>query len=161
MLKKILGVKTIERLYLELLFKCNFNCVYCYHGERLQWKDHFTLQELMRLISLFKQDYYLQAVTFLGGEPFIYKDLEKAVRLVREAGLRIVIITNGYKVQQRLKAVAPFLDELRLSIDGLEKRHDQLRQEGSFKAALDTLSFAKSIGLATTVTMTVNEENTH
>lgn len=157
MLREILGIEIVERLYVELLFRCNFRCSYCYHGERLDWGDSFTLEELSRLVSNFQSSYDLQAVTILGGEPFLYKELESAVRLIKAAGLGVAIITNGYKIQRRLGQIAPMVDELRVSLDGLEENHDALRKNGSFKAVLDTLLFAKSIGLATSVTITVTE----
>lgn len=159
MLKRILGVQQIEKLYVELLFRCNFHCCYCYHGERLSLNDAFTVEELGMLVSMFKSEYRIRGITLLGGEPFLYRELTDAVKLLHEADLSISIISNGYRIQRHLPAINSMISELRISIDGLEKRHDRLRTRGSFRAVLDTLSFAKSIGISTSVTITVNDLN--
>ncbi len=159
MIREILGVEAVGRLYLELLFKCNFDCSYCYHGERLKWKDKFTVDEVGKLALLFRDKYQTRFVTLLGGEPFIYKELEEALHLLNEIGLKVDIITNGYKIVGRLEKLSGLINELRISVDGLGQHHDSVRRQGSFQSILETLAFAKEMDLATSVTMTVDDSN--
>ncbi|MGJ3560063.1 hypothetical protein ACR6C2_21535 [Streptomyces sp. INA 01156] len=54
-------------LYLQLLYRCNFTCLHCFHGERLQYADAFTAEEAVSLLTLMRDEYGTQAVTLLGG----------------------------------------------------------------------------------------------
>ena len=85
MIGEVTGIRKIRMLYLQLLYRCNFECLHCFHGERLQHADAFTAEEAVNLIRLMRDQYGTEAVTLLGGEPFVYKDLA-AGRPVRQAG---------------------------------------------------------------------------
>lgn len=159
MFNKVLGVRVIERLYVELLFKCNFKCPNCYHGKRLEYDDRFSPKEVVSLARNLQMRYGLRGVTLLGGEPFLYPKLTDMLGVLKGLDLHLVIITNGYRIASRLSAILPFVDELRVSVDGLEINHDRLRRPGSFREAIRTLAVAKQKGLPTSVTMSVDKTN--
>jgi sulfatase maturation enzyme AslB (radical SAM superfamily) len=58
-----------------------------------------------------------------------------------------------------LRSVAGSLDLLRVSIDGLEQAHDDMRARGSFRNAIQTLKLAAGLGIRTGVTVTVTARN--
>lgn len=159
MFSKVLGIRVIERLYIELLFRCNFKCPNCYHGKRLEYDDRFSPEEVTSIARSLRSKYGLQGVTLLGGEPFLYPELTKVLSVLKSLGLHLVIITNGYRVAPRLSAILPFVDELRVSIDGLEANHDRLRKQGSFREVVRTLAVAEQKGLPTSATMSVDKTN--
>ncbi|WP_308800387.1 radical SAM protein [Streptomyces sp. NEAU-H3] len=97
MIREVTGIETIRMLYLQLLYRCNFACLHCFHGERLQHADAFTVGEAAGLLTLMRDEYGTEAVTLLGGEPFVYRELPEVVRYAKEElGLRVEICTNGY-----------------------------------------------------------------
>jgi len=72
----------------------------------------------------------------------------------------VEICTNGHPgFRERLRQVAPYLDKLRVSLDGLGANHDRIRQRGSFDGALQTIAFVGSLGVPTGATMTVTDRN--
>ncbi|WP_316959528.1 radical SAM protein [Streptomyces sp. TRM68367] len=85
MIGEVTGIHRIRMLYLQLLYRCNFECPHCFHGERLQHADAFTLDEAISLMTLMRDDYGTEAVTLLGGEPFVYKHLGEVVRYAKQA----------------------------------------------------------------------------
>lgn len=159
MIEIITGIDTIQKLYLELLYACNFNCHHCFHGDNLKLKEQFDLEAAKKLISLFKLKYRTTSITLLGGEPFLYKDLVDVVRFAKQLDLKVEICTNGYKISKFLQRIAPDIDHLRVAIDGLEETHDRLRKHGSFKEAIETLIFANNLNIRTSVTLTINRLN--
>jgi MoaA/NifB/PqqE/SkfB family radical SAM enzyme len=147
-------------LYLQLLYRCNFECLFCFHGERLKHADAFTAEQAINLMALMSERYDTEAVTLLGGEPFVYKHLTQVVHHAkRELGLRVEICTNGYRIERRLAEIAPEVDLLRVSLEGLGNTNDRLRKTGSFRGALGVLKTAHDLGIATGATMTVNARN--
>lgn len=160
MISDITGIRRIRMLYLQLLYRCNFACLHCFHGERLAQSDAFTAQEAASLLRLMREQYGTEAVTLLGGEPFLHKDLRQIVRYARhELGMRVEICTNGYRVERRLVEISPHLDLLRISLEGVGSTNDEIRRLGSYDAALNTLNRARELGVPTAATMTVTAQN--
>ncbi|MEU4581746.1 radical SAM protein [Kitasatospora aureofaciens] len=160
MIGEVAGIHRIRMLYLQLLYRCNFNCLHCFHGERLQHADAFSLQEAINLLTLMHHRYGTEAVTLLGGEPFVHKDLPQVVRYAKQQlGLQVEICTNGYRIERRLTEIAPYLDFLRVSLEGIGTTNDQIRKLGSYQGVLSALDLARELGVRTGATMTVTSRN--
>ncbi|MFJ6349134.1 radical SAM protein [Streptomyces sp. NPDC092046] len=160
MIRDVTGIQRIRMLYLQLLYRCNFSCLHCFHGERLKNADSFTAEEAVGLIRLMREEYGTEAVTLLGGEPFLCKELTQVARYTRqELGMRVEICTNGYRIERRLTEIAPYVDLLRVSLEGVAGTNDAIRRQGSYHAALSTLNLARELGVMTAATMTVTSRN--
>ncbi|MFE6592520.1 radical SAM protein [Streptomyces sp. NPDC057781] len=159
MIGEVTGIRRIRMLYLQLLYRCNFECLHCFHGERLKHSDAFTAEEAVKLLRLMRDQYSTEAVTLLGGEPFVYKDLAQVVRYAKqELSLQVEICTNGYRIERRLTEIAPDLDLLRVSLEGIAGSNDRIRKRGSYQSALSALSLARELGVRTGATMTVTSQ---
>ncbi|WP_028478605.1 radical SAM protein [Nocardia sp. CNY236] len=160
MIHEITGIRKVRMLYLQLLYRCNFSCAHCFHGERLKHADAFTAQQACNLLLLMRSQHDTEAVTLLGGEPFVYKDLARVVRYAKHTlGLTVEICSNGYRIGPRLRDIAPCVDLLRISLEGIRNTNDLIRRAGSYTAALETLALARSLGVQTGATLTVNRYN--
>lgn len=96
------------------------------------------------------------ALGFEGGEPLLRKDLPEILAYSRSLPLHTSIITNGTLLKSRIDEIAPFINGIVfVSLDGMEKTHDQIRGvNGCFKAALQGIDAAKdkvSIAINTTI----------
>lgn len=159
-LKQITGITRIRMLYLQLQYGCNFRCLHCFHGQLLESAEHFALDDATGLIDHFRAEYGLEAVTLLGGEPLLYPHIAAVAAHARRRGLTVEICTNGHRgFFNTIRLIAPDLNKLRVSIDGLPETHDHIRQRGSFASALDALDLGRELGLATGVTTTVTSTN--
>lgn len=160
MIREVTGIRKIRMLYLQLLYRCNFACLHCFHGKRLQYADAFTADEAARLLTLMRDEYGTEEVTLLGGEPFLHRNLPQIVRHAKEElGQRVEICTNGYRLERRLTEIAPHVDLLRVSLEGVGSTNDGIRRRGSYQSALDSLSLAGDLGVPTGATMTVTSRN--
>ncbi|WP_194838804.1 radical SAM protein [Nocardia sp. XZ_19_369] len=160
MIRETTGIHKIKMLYLQLLYRCNFACKHCFHGERLQYADAYTAEQASNLMRLMQQEYSTEAVTLLGGEPFIYKDLPQVVRYAKHTlGLSVEICTNGFRIGPRLRELAPCIDLLRISLEGVGATNDLIRKAGSYTAALEAIALARDLGVPTGATLTVNRYN--
>lgn len=160
MIREITGISKISMVYLQLLYRCNFECLHCFHGERLNHSDSFTPQEAIDLLHIMRDQYGAKAVTFLGGEPFLYRDLALVVRHAKQAlGLRVEICTNGYRIERRLTEIAADLNFLRISLEGIDSTNDRIRKRGSFQSAIAAFRRAQDLGIRTGATLTVTAQN--
>ncbi|MFJ6519124.1 radical SAM protein [Streptomyces filamentosus] len=160
MIQDVTGIHRIRMLYLQLLYRCNFTCQHCFHGERLKQADTFTGDEAVGLIRFMHKEYGTEVVTLLGGEPFLHRELPHVVRYTRqELGMRVEICTKGYRIERRLTEIAPYVDLLRVSLEGVADTNDTIRRQGSYHAALSTLNLARELGVTTAATMTVTSRN--
>ncbi|MFG1706483.1 radical SAM protein [Nonomuraea sp. M3C6] len=150
------GIKRVDKLYLELLFRCNFSCTICYHGEDLKRPDTVTIEQASAALAYFQTAFDCHWVCLLGGEPLLFEGLPTVLGAARLLGYRTEICTNGYKRRAMLTRCANHLDMLRVSLDGgTAQIHDRIRRPGSFDAAFDTLTWAAqrtSIGATCTLT---------
>jgi Fe-coproporphyrin III synthase len=159
-IREMTGINKIRMVYLQLLYRCNFECLHCFHGERLRRSDAFSVAEAISFLMLMRDEYGAEAVTLLGGEPFVYRDLPQVVHQARrQLGMRVEICTNGYRIERRLSELAADLDLLRVSLEGTGSINDHIRKRGSYQSALAALHVARGRGIATGATMTVTSVN--
>jgi MoaA/NifB/PqqE/SkfB family radical SAM enzyme len=81
-------------------------------------------------------------VSWLGGEPLLWPELETTSATLRSRGLQIGLTTNGRGLgdPDRRRWALDSLDELTLSIDGPPSVHDRIRgRPGSGRELLATL----------------------
>lgn len=160
MINEVTGVSHIRMLYVQLHYRCNFTCDHCFHGDLLSAPGSYAPAEVGAMLRHFRDRYGLESVTFLGGEPLLYPDIAQVCQDARELGLGVEICTNGhYGFARQVIAIAPYLARLRVSLDGLAKTHDRIRQRGSFASAMKTIELARRLGLVTAATMTVTARN--
>ncbi len=74
-----------------ITYRCNAKCNMCdaWHHPSSS-RDEITLSDLERLPS------GLRFINITGGEPFIRKDIDEIINVIRPKTKRIVISTNGF-----------------------------------------------------------------
>jgi MoaA/NifB/PqqE/SkfB family radical SAM enzyme len=160
MIREVANVHRIRMLYIQLLYRCNFACQHCFHGELLQAEGSYTEQEVQAMLRYFRAQYGLAAVTFLGGEPLLHPAVVEVCREAKALGLTVEICTNGhFGFRHQVEQLTPYLDKLRISLEGLEPANDRIRQPGSFASAMRTIKLAHQLGIPLGATMTVTATN--
>ncbi len=116
-------------LRVSLTDRCNLRCSYCMPAEGLNWlpgQDLLTFDELTRLLRLAVTRLGITDIRFTGGEPLLYRDLEKVVAAVGALSPRpeIAMTTNGIGLEQRAAGLAAAgLDRVNVSLDTLDREH--------------------------------------
>lgn len=114
----------------RVLTACNLACGFCAHDRRLPG-DRTTLDDarLARLVELLAAHPQPALLSWLGGEPLLWRDWPRWSARARSAGLRVSATSNGSTLASATAraAVIEHLDELTLSLDAPDARHDALR----------------------------------
>jgi radical SAM protein with 4Fe4S-binding SPASM domain len=101
------------------------------------------------------------AINFSGGDPLIRNDFFKILEECKKRKIPVQIIGNPYLINDEMAKKLKKLKivSFQISIDGLEKTHDEERQVGSFKESLRALAVLKKHGIQTGCMFTVSKKN--
>jgi len=83
---------------IEITGDCNRRCVYCSFGGNSCKSEDLDYKEWRRIISYFTQKHNASYISFVGGEPFLRKEL--LFQLVADTSRKAItsVITNGVLV---------------------------------------------------------------
>lgn len=100
-------------------------------------------------------------VSMIGGEVFMRKDWKQIVSKLTGLGISVNIITNGFFFNEGLikDLMSSRVESVSVSVDGPKEIHDRLRQEGSFKRAMEAVSVLSNSSVPVSVISTLNREN--
>jgi radical SAM protein with 4Fe4S-binding SPASM domain len=146
---------SLRYLELQVTRRCNLRCRHCYLGPA----QNIDLG-LERIRDIFTEFEEMQGLRLLitGGEPLLHPDFREINDLLKGRAFRRLLFTNGTMltgdVAHRLS-----IDEIQVSLDGLEKGHELLRGRGTFKMAMQAIDIARNAGIDVSVATMVHPGN--
>ena len=137
-------------------------CIHCGSSAGIKREKELSTDEWN---SATKQisDLGCKTITLLGGEPFLRKDWYEISKNIRDSGVQLVIISNGFIINEKtitkLRQLEPYA--VAISVDGGKaETHDSIRQiKGAFNKCLEVISMLKNADIPTTVVTTLNKLN--
>ena len=163
-LRRVREQRLLHDATLELTYRCNLDCFYCYNdrdkpGTPLSLNQYRTLlHDLARMQTLF--------LMLTGGEPMIHPHFFEIGRLARELGFVTRVRTNGHNlfpraVERLREEVDPYVVEVSLHGATAAVHDRQTRVPGSFDRLLKNLGNARRAGLRCSVVITPTAWNEH
>jgi radical SAM family uncharacterized protein len=140
----------------KLLYRCNLECAMCPFWRR-EDENLLTVDDEVRMMNSLVR----AGVSFLGfegGEPLLRKDLPE---ILAESHQRFhtSVVTNGWLLRNRIDDLAPYLDLLFVSLDGIGELHDRLRGiPRSFEKAVEGIRAARG-RVPVAISSTITSEN--
>lgn len=132
------------RYFLELTYRCNLACPYCYVGED-RLKNELSTKEWESVIN---QLPFYSLVTLVGGEPLVRKDFIDILAYTSKKVMnKVHVVSNGVLINDEIiKAFIKYkLLLLSVSLDGYGATHDKNRgQNGIFDKIIANLEELKS-----------------
>ncbi|MBE7703330.1 MAG: radical SAM protein [Cyanobacteria bacterium SIG28] len=132
------------RYFLELTYRCNLQCPYCYVGKERD-KQELSLQEWKNVID---QIPFYGIVTLVGGEPLIRKDfIDIFAYTSKKVWNKTHVVSNGILINDEIiKAFIKYkLLLLSVSLDGYGENHNKNRgKEGIFDKIISNLENLKA-----------------
>lgn len=154
--------------------KCNLKCTYCYEGEK---RYKFMSEDVAKdIVSYIEKEIILYSIKkafvhFHGGEPFLnYEAIDLIIdEINRIEGIDVLysVTTNGTLYNKNILECMKKIDDLNVSIDGMEKSHDLKRMflngEGSYEIVTQNIKqiLNENVQLTARMTCTKDSLSTH
>lgn len=116
-----------ETVSFHLVKPCNMGCKFCYATfQDFKVSTQLSLDECCQIVSKLHQA-GVKKITFAGGEPMLYKELDLLIIYTKMLGIKTSIITNGSLLTEEwLSNMQPYLDWIGISIDSLNPETNKL-----------------------------------
>ncbi|MFY9343803.1 MAG: D-glucuronyl C5-epimerase family protein [Planctomycetota bacterium] len=170
----------LERVYFSVNSACGLACKMCDFGignreaslyKALRPTDEKTvLAPDLVIRRCLEARPGLEGVHFIGTEPTFHPDLPRMVREIRAGGIRVIVTTNGLRLD---RALVPLLEagvnDLWISIDGPPPVHDEIRGydglfqiiAGALTRHAEPIAAAKRRGLQIAISCAISPLNHH
>lgn len=152
-------LKAPMRVYLDLISRCNLQCVHCIANStpKTSDKDTLTFNQFKKLIDELIELQVFE-VYIGGGEPLLRKDALPILAYIADKGINITLTTNGTlvteEISKKISEIGVF--QIKVSFDGLKKNHDKLRGKGMFEKAVNGIKLLRAynprVGMRVTAT---------
>ncbi len=136
----------LSGLHLLLTYECNYECDHCFVWGRPSQSGAMTDETIEHILNQAAELRTIEWIYFEGGEPFLdYQLLRSGVRLAREHGFRVGIVTNAYwaktdaEAMEYLQPFAGAVKDLSISDDAYHGSKDGLRQTQIARQAAERL----------------------
>ncbi|MBR1908465.1 radical SAM protein [bacterium] len=127
------------RYFLELTYRCNLNCPYCYVGED-RIKKELSTEDWYGIINQLPK---YSIATLVGGEPLLRLDFREIFSAVsKRLNGKVTVVSNGYLLNDEIIRLFDNNQLLLLSVslDGFGKIHDENRnKKGLFECVVSNL----------------------
>ena len=146
----------------EITLKCNLKCIHCEFSAGKPSPDELSTQEAIKLCEDLHR-LNCKRVILMGGEPFLRKDWYRVSEKIKDLGMQLAFISNGYIIDKNLFNLLQKLEPIYIgvSIDGgRAETHDYIRGvKGSFDRALQFIDRCIELGIQTIVITSVHKLN--
>lgn len=143
-------------------FGCNLACAFCqnyslaHHIPQTSYLDTAALMEIARQAELEGS----VGVAFTYNEPSIwYEYIKEAAANLKENGLKVVLVSNGYIEAQPLRELLPLVDAMNIDVKAFNDEFYRRHCRGRLAAVLDTVERAAAATHVEITTLLIPEEN--
>ncbi len=141
--KSILDKPPLKSLFLELTSRCNLSCLHCGSdcGSGAAKIPELSTDQYKKILYDVKREFDISKLmlNITGGEPLIRSDFFEIMDYANRLGYIWGMTSNGTLIDDSVaeKLYKSGMRTISISIDGLEKTHDELRgRSGSYTAAM-------------------------
>jgi MoaA/NifB/PqqE/SkfB family radical SAM enzyme len=118
------------RIQIDVTDRCNFRCPTCSKWKAPPSAGELEAEQWKRVLDRVRHAALLREISISGGEPFARPDLLEILALAKGHRLRVVLVSNGWfldeDVLRELEEIG--LDRLLISLNSLEREvHDESR----------------------------------
>lgn len=148
---------TLPLVVLYLTDGCNSRCAMCDIWQKPRRNMAMALVD--DLAAAF-HDIGVKWVLLSGGEAMQHPEWPQIAATFKQAGARVMLLTNGLLVRKQAQAVIDHIDELIVSLDGgTAATYEAIRGVDAFDLVLDGIRQVRQAGLPVTTRTTVQKAN--
>ena len=146
-------------LFFEITDRCNLECRHCGSSCSSEGQN-LTAGDIEKVLGTIGPDKPMICLT--GGEPMMHPDFFDIAECVSEMGFSWGMTTNATLIEDRtaLKLRDAGMSTVSVSLDGMERSHDDLRQrKGAWRLALRGIRALQNAGFQPQITTVLHQGN--
>jgi radical SAM protein with 4Fe4S-binding SPASM domain len=133
----------------EITLKCNLKCKHCGSSAGIARLNELSTLQAITICEELAEIGTL-GVALMGGEVFLRNDWYEISKRIKDLGMQLSIVTNGYvnpdKIIPKLKKLE--VDSLSMGLDGLKKTHNVIRgKSDAFEKTIHFIDECAKAGL--------------
>jgi len=157
--KNMFNPPYLKNLMINITEKCNLTCKHCYITHKNPIDIPFD-----KLTEVIKQFYEYQGIRLImtGGEPFLYSKLRELLIFLKAVPLQKVFLTNGLLIEENqeiLDLLQANFCEIYVSLDGLEKTHNDFRNADCFQDTIKGIKILLENDISVSINTMVHKQN--
>lgn len=136
---------------------CNLNCPFCFQNHN---KQSFTFLECLKILEKINKLSPF-SISLIGGEIFLLDYILDLIKEINKKNIVCNLATNGTLLNVNIvKKLAKYkIGYVQLSLDGLEKTHDNLRGQGNYNVIINSIKMLKKEGIKVHVDPLLTKKN--
>ena len=149
-------------------FGCNLRCPFCQNYE-ISWSDevayvakqasYIAPEELLKIAERYLDKGNI-GVAYTYNEPLVgYEYVRDCAKLVHEAGLKNVLVSNGSVELKILEEIIPYIDAMNIDLKGFSEDYYTKLLKGDRKQVLDFIAEASKHCHIELTTLIIPDEN--
>lgn len=148
-----------KNAWLTVNRECNMRCQWCY-GKTMEFSSNAVMgrEVAAQLIDFFKE-LSLKKVILIGGEPTVHPQFLEIVSMIKSAGMRPVLVTNGVKFADKgflKESLLAGLDGITTSLKASSgEQYADLTGVDAFTDVMQAIANIEETGVAHNVVVTV------
>jgi len=146
---------SLRYLELQIVDRCNLRCKHCYIENKVS--NELSVSDIRNILREFEEMQGLR-VLITGGEPLLHSRFHEINKMLPNFFVRKVLFTNGLLLRKELLRRLN-VDEIQISIDGLEDGHDSMRGKGTFRAAMEAVKLSIDSGFEVSISTMIHPGN--
>ncbi len=132
---------------------CNLACSFCQNWAISQANSGTQRMSAQEAVNLAGSHPGNLGIAYTYNEPFIwYEFVLETAKLVKEAGMKNVLVTNGYVTEEPLRKVLPYIDAMNVDIKSMSKDFYRELCRGRAEPPRRTVEIAHESGCLVEVT---------
>ena len=90
----------LHTLWLNINRRCNLRCIWCY--AKMEGYDNSDMSiEIVKKYVILAAELGADSVVLIGGEPTMHPNFFKIIEIIKLAGLKVFLATNGIKFSDK------------------------------------------------------------
>ena len=128
---------------------CNVNCKFCQNWDISQSRPEQVPTQYLppRNIAALASQYRCPTIAYTYSEPVVFSEfLMDTADAAHEAGIRSIVVSNGYMQEESLRAAYGKMDAVKIDLKSFSENYYQKVVTGQLKPVLDSLVTLRKMG---------------
>ncbi|WP_342304927.1 viperin family antiviral radical SAM protein [Methanolobus sp. ZRKC5] len=121
--------KAIRSVNWHVTMNCNYKCRFCFYKSMSgEFKD---IEKARQKLETLKAK-GIEKINFAGGEPLLYKNLNHLLKMAKDMGFTVSIVTNAALLSEnKLREMSKYVDWVGISVDSADEHIEKQLGRGN------------------------------